>query len=151
MVTFRASNSNVMQQLAAPGGVVDRAMRNAAQQLVNQAKRNLSTGATKAVDTGRLRASIGYDIRIRPGKLVARVGTDVSYAAFVHEGTPRGNPGGIIRPRRAKVLRFPPSGGIPQSRVSGDGFVYARQVRGMKPRPFLTEALKTIRPHHFRV
>lgn len=39
----------------------------------------------KAVDTGRLRASLAYEIR--PSELVVRIGTNVKYAIFVFLGT----------------------------------------------------------------
>jgi hypothetical protein len=60
----------------------------------------------------------------------------VRYARWVHNGTgiygPRHRP---IKPKRAKALRFK------GRRFGKSGWVYARQVKGMKPNPFLEDAL----------
>lgn len=39
------------------------------------------------VDRGRLRSSITHELAVEGGELVARVGTNVEYAMYVHEGT----------------------------------------------------------------
>ena len=41
------------------------------------------------VDTGRLRSSIGTSFKSTSDNFVARIGTDVNYATFVHFGTRR--------------------------------------------------------------
>lgn len=88
------------------------------------------------VDKGRLRASITWELVVggQQWPLVARVGTNVEYARYVHDGTgiygPRGAP---IRPVRAQWLVFTPRG--------SNSPVFARQVRGVRGRPFLTDAL----------
>ena len=51
------------------------------QKIVAYAKRNCP------VDTGRLRASITYEIVRYEGKWILRVGTNVNYAPFVEYGT----------------------------------------------------------------
>lgn len=87
------------------------------------------------VDTGRLRASIQSTMPQQVGNLVVSyVYTDVNYAGFVMSGT------GIYGPHRtpivpvtSPVLVFTPKG--------ASGPVFARSVRGMRPRPFLTDAL----------
>lgn len=104
-----------------------------------QAKRNLGgQDGPKRVDTGRLRASINTQMIRRNGQPVVVVGTNVFYARFVHDGTgiygPRHR---MIRPVRAKRLRFKPHG-------SGR-YVYARAVRGMAPNHFLANALRAAR------
>jgi hypothetical protein len=103
------------------------------------AKRNLGgVGGPKRVDTGRLRASITTQLVTRDSLPVVLVGTNVRYARYVHEGTgiygPRGRP---IRPRRRKFLRFRPRG--------RGRYVYARQVKGMRPNHYLTNALPAAR------
>lgn len=84
------------------------------------------------VDHGRLRSSITTQfVGIGTG-VVVRVGSDVSYALAVHNGTGIYGPKGVvIRPRHAKVLRFETKTGV----------AYARYVRGVAGRPFLTDAL----------
>lgn len=59
----------------------------------SQARRNL-TARRPGVDTGRLRASVAVSETTSAGVPVVRVGTNVEYAIYVHEGTRymRGNP-----------------------------------------------------------
>lgn len=93
------------------------------------------------VDTGRLRASIRMDpprlFSLRPS---VRVGSDVFYAPYVNDGTrPH-----VIRPKRARALRF----------VVGGQVVFARVVQhpGTKANPFLTRALREVaRPRGYDV
>lgn len=95
------------------------------------------------VDTGRLRASIRIESRrTLTLRSVYTVGSDVSYASMVHDGTRPHQ----IRPRSAKALRF---------RVGGR-IVFARVVNhpGTKARPFLDDALKQVaaaRGYSFRI
>ena len=102
------------------------------------AKRNLSGyGGPKRIDTGRLRASITTQVLTRNGEPAVIVGTNVNYARFVHDGTgiygPHGRP---IRPRHAKVLRW---------RGRTGRIMFARSVKGMRPNPFLRNALHAAR------
>lgn len=89
-------------------------------------------------DHGRLRGSITHRV-VRSSDPAGNpvpaveVGTDVSYAAYVHRGTgiygPYHTP---IRPVHAQLLRW----------VDRRGTVmYARTVRGQRANPFLKEAL----------
>jgi hypothetical protein len=68
------------------------------------------------------------------GAPVARVGTIVHYARFVHDGTgiygPKHAP---IRPKKSRWLVFTPKG--------QKSPVFARSVRGMPGTPFLRDAL----------
>lgn len=95
-----------------------------------------TAGHPKRVDTGRLRSSVQVQLRALAGSPVVRVGTNVRYARWVHDGTgiygPRHRP---IKPKRAKALRFK------GRRFGKSGWVYARQVKGMKSNPFLEDAL----------
>lgn len=113
-------------------GPIVRDLERRATAVVNGAKRRCP------VNTGRLRASITKEVIIDSNSPVARVGTNVEYAIFVHNGTgiygPRGTP---IVPRVSRFLVFTPRG-------SSDK-VFARQVRGIRPRPFLKEALEDAR------
>lgn len=89
------------------------------------------------VDTGRLRSSVHTELRTISGHVIARVGTDVSYARAVHGGTgiygPRHTP---IRPVHSDVLIWRPRGG---ARI-----IVARQVRGQPGTKFLADALKDV-------
>lgn len=99
----------------------------------NKAKRNLQN-APKRVDTGRLRSDIHIQMLTIRGYPAGRVGFNVFYGVFVHDGTgiygPRGRP---IRPVRARVLAFKPKG--------SSKTIYRPEVSGMKPNPFLKNAL----------
>ncbi|MFG2225389.1 HK97 gp10 family phage protein [Streptomyces sp. NPDC048644] len=90
------------------------------------------------VDDGQLRASIRSETRQRGSEVVGEVWSSLEYAAYVHEGTgiygPTGRP---IRPVRARVLSWQPQGG---------GRVFAREVRGQRPQPFLADALAEVSP-----
>lgn len=129
----------LLRVLASPRGPVVRDLLRRGLAVESAAKRNLSgAGGPKRVDTGRLRASIATVVVQRDGAPAVLVGTSVRYARWVHDGTgiygPRRTP---IRPRRAKFLRFRPKG--------SSRYVYARSVRGMKPNPFLRNALPAAR------
>ena len=70
----------------------------------------------------------------RGGLPGVRIGTNVEYAIFVHEGTGIYGPKGVpIRPSRAKALVFTPYGAVKP--------VFAKQVKGMPANPFLVNAL----------
>lgn len=128
----RLNKKELERLLTSPAGPVVRELHRRAALVEAEAKRLLTVQG--AVDTGRLRSSITRELVRVNGKLVIRVGTNVHYARYVEEGTgiygPRKRP---IRPVRAKVLAFVPKG---QTRV-----VFAKQVRGMRARPYLVPAL----------
>lgn len=90
------------------------------------------------VRRGRLRSSIRSSVTSFPTGPVGRVETHVTYAWYIMKGTgiygPRHAP---IYPKRAKFLKFKPKG--------KNKFVYARSVKGIKPNPFLENALQDIR------
>jgi hypothetical protein len=109
----------------------------------SRAKRNLAGGGgrPKRIDTGHLRASIGTNLLVRPDGLAVRVGTGVHYALWVHDGTGLYGPKHtVIRPKHGKVLVY-------RSLIYGAkkgkyaGKVVVTYVRGMKPNPFLKDAL----------
>lgn len=85
---------------------------------------------------GWLRDHIVKRLMLQGDTLLVRVGADVPYAKFHHEGWPGGV---IIRPRRAKVLAFwwPKAGAV----------VYAKQVRqgSFEGNPFLVKALDVLK------
>lgn len=99
------------------------------------------------VDQGRLRASISTELAFDDGELVVRVGTNVDYAIYVHNGTgiygPEKRP---IVPVRAKALRWAQRNNSGRGRRryrngSTDGYVYSKRSKGTRGRPFLTKAL----------
>ena len=102
-------------------------LREASRQVVARAK------VLAPVRTGRLRSSIRAEQpRIFSLRGSVKVGSDLEYAAMVNDGTrPH-----IIRPRRARALRF----------VVGGRVVYAKFVRhpGTRARPFLDRALQEV-------
>lgn len=126
--------------LTSDQGPVARDMLRRGLRVETRAKQNLAgRGGPRRIDTGRLRASVTTTlVRARGGAPAVRVGSDVDYAILVHNGTgvfgPSGSP---IRPRSARFLVFVPRGGSQK--------VFARQVRGMEPNPFLLNALAAAR------
>lgn len=75
----------------------------------------MDLSANRLVNQGLLRNSIESETFVRGNDVVARVGTNVDYAKFVHEGTT-----GPIVPRRARALRFR-SGGVQIIRAQVQG------------------------------
>lgn len=119
-----------------------------AQDLIRRGQRVLNRArANCPVDTGRLRASLTMELMHDHRGLFVRVGSNLDYLMFVHEGTGIYGPTGApIRPRNARFLRWPATNnsGSGNRRYVGGAtarYVYARQVRGVKGRPFLAEAL----------
>lgn len=109
----------------------------------SQARRNLGgSGGSgpKRIDTGLLRASVSTQLGYRATELAIRVGTNVYYARWVHDGTgiygPRGMP---IRPRTAPFLVF-------RWKKMNNKLMVVKSVKGMKPNPFLKDALKAAGP-----
>lgn len=116
-------------------GASRRELEIVSRQVMNRAK------ILAPVDTGRLRASIRIESR-RTFSLrsVYTIGSDVSYAPMVHDGTPPH----VIRPKRAYTLS---RGRKPALRFTvGGRVVYARVVNhpGTKARPFLDDAVRQI-------
>jgi hypothetical protein len=98
------------------------------------------------VDQGRLRQSITVEVRAEGGTIVGRVGTNVKYAMWVHEGTGIYAGRGYITPKSAKALRWPVKNQSGQGRRrfragKTANYAYAKRVKGMKGRPFLRDAL----------
>lgn len=139
---FNTLQLNFMTQ--SPQGGVAKDMLKRGARVQTRARRNLggSTGSgPRRINTGHLRASISLQLEIKPAWVTVRVGTGVSYARYVHDGTgiygPKRTP---IRPVQAKALVF-------RSKIYGAkkgkfaGKVVVKSVKGMKPNPFLKNAL----------
>lgn len=113
---------------------VPQAVWRAAGKVRDRAKQNI-TDANR-IDTGAMRnALVGKRLSGRPG-VWYEVGSPVPYAIYQHEGVQ-----GPIYPRRARVLRFKPSG--------SSTFIFRPHVSGFAGEPFLTDALKTLTINDF--
>lgn len=127
-VRFELDTRALRTLLKSPTGPVIAELNNRGRRVQNGAKRRVR------VDTGRLRSSIVVTNGTLDDLPAVFIGTNVKYAEYVHQGTgiygPRRAP---IRPKNSKFLVFKPRG----SRVT----VFARQVRGVRPNPFLRDAL----------
>lgn len=123
---MKLDQSEVYAMLHGPGGAVARDILRRAKRVEGRAKR------LAPVDTGRLRSSISTEMVSRDTP-TARVGTNVKYAPYVHNGTGIYGPrGAVIRSVQASVLVFTPRGG---------STVFTRFSRGQRPQPFLQNAL----------
>lgn len=137
-ITQRLDRAAIARILTSPRGPVARDLLVRGIRVQSQARRNLAGMAgsgPRRIHTGRLRSSIA--VRLLSGPIV-RIGSNVHYALYVHEGTgvhgPKHRP---IRPRTKRYLRFKPYG--------SKEFVFARQVAGMKPNKYLLRALPAAR------
>lgn len=124
---IRVNEAAIQKMLKNPKGQVAKGILKIGKRVERKAKR------LTPVDHGVLRNSISTELIIRRGP-VARIGTKVKYALYVHEGTgvygPRGVP---ITPKKGKVLVF-------TSRKTKQ-LVFAKSVKGMKGTPYLRNAL----------
>lgn len=131
-----------------PQGAVAKDLMKRGARVESAAKRNVSGiggSGPKRVDTGHLRSSIKHQLVFRPEGLSVRVGTNVYYARFVHDGTGIYGPKRmVIKPKRAKALVWRSQ---KYGRKSGKfaGFVVVKSVKGMRPNPFLAAALPAFR------
>lgn len=133
MANVRVSQRLAAQILAASQDPIARDMMRRGKNVESAAKRRISV-SPKRVDTGRLRASIDTVPIKRAGMPGARIGSKVKYALWVHEGTGLYGPKHArIRPKRARYLRFKPRG--------ARRFIFRKSVKGMRPNPYLRDAL----------
>lgn len=136
-VTF---NGAALKSIAVQGAQADLRVR--ANRVVNAARR------LAPVDTGRLRASITQEFSTGYGGApVVRIGSNLPYAIFVHQGTGIYGPKGQrIFPKHGKFMVWPAinNSGSGSRRYKGGRtamYVFARSTRGMPGRPFLVQAL----------
>lgn len=132
--------AEIRSLLSSPNGPVYTEIRNRANRVTNQARRNCP------VDEGRLRMSIDFEIRQDKADIVARVGTNLEYGLFVHEGTGIYAGKGYITPKRGKFLRWPVKNNTGQGRRRYKAgataqYRYAKKVKGIPGRPYLRDAL----------
>ncbi len=76
----------IRTRIAQPGGPIERDLQARALIVQANAKQRLRQ-APQRIDTGNLLNSIQIRIFYRNGMPIARIGTDVEYAIYVHEGT----------------------------------------------------------------
>ncbi len=129
--------------LKSPVGPVAKDLIKRGKRVETRAKRNLAglAGRPRRIDTGHLRASVSSQLITRTGDLAVRVGTGVSYALYVHDGTGLYGPRhALIRPKFGRALVFK-SKLYGAKKGSYAGKVVVRHVKGMKPNPFLRDAL----------
>lgn len=131
-VHHHVNSSELKILLASPSGAVAKDLLRRGKKVESKAKQNLSRNPRR-IDTGTLRSSIKTELLSLGGKPVVRVGTNLFYAIYVHDGTgiygPKGTP---IKPKQAKMLSW---------KAKTGKRVYAKQVKGMRPNPFLTDAV----------
>lgn len=137
---IKIDQSALAALMASPQGPVWIDIQRRTNRVLNQARRNAP------VDEGRLRASLAMEMRLASRSPVGRVGTNVEYALYVHEGTGVEAGKGYIVPVRKKVLAWPAknNSGAGRRRYKGGAtanYVYAKRSRGVKARPFLRDAL----------
>lgn len=118
--------------LSSPQGGVAKDLFRRGKKVEARAKKNLENDPRR-VDTGALRSNINTQLLSVGGKPAVRVGTNLYYAIFVHDGTgiygPKGTP---IVPKTKKVLAWKGKSG---------NKIFAYSVVGMKPNPFLKNAV----------
>lgn len=118
--------------LSSPSGGIAKDLFRRGVNVQNQAKKNLENDPRR-VDTGNLRSDIHVQLLSLGGKPAVRVGFNLFYGVFVHDGTgiygPRGTP---ITPRVSTYLRW---------RTKKGQWMFAKSVLGMKPNPFLKNAV----------
>ena len=131
-VKHNLNRAGISAMLSSPNGAVAKDLFRRGKKVETKAKQNLSRNPRR-IDTGLLRSSINTQLISLGGKPAVRVGTNVYYALWVHDGTgiygPRGAP---IKPKTAHALSW---------KVKGGKKVFARSVKGMQKNPFLKDAV----------
>lgn len=102
------------------------------------------------VATGKLRASGTTTTAVRGQSFIASVAFTAPYVMYVHQGTGIYAGRGMIKPKRGRFLVFTPGKAmgpaLPGARRNAGGKVFARQVRGIPPSPFLLDAARAALP-----
>jgi hypothetical protein len=111
--------------LLAPRGGTARDMWARGQRVLAVAKRRVG------VDTGALRADLKVERLPAPLFPGVRVGSNLPHAWVHHQGR------GVVRPVRARVLRFVPKGSTKA--------VFTMHARAVGPNPYLRDALPAAR------
>lgn len=129
-VRIDVNNRLVQQLLRSPVGPLARHMLTRGNRVRRAARRNINSR------TGNLARSLTVDVVIENGGAGVRIGSELHYARYVHDGTgvygPRGRP---IRPRRGKALKF----------AGQTGSVIVASSSGQRGTKFLLRALDAAR------
>ncbi len=141
-VQIRLDASQVKAVLSGPNGPVWNEIHTRGRRVKAVAQRLVP------VDEGRLKNSLTLEMGIVNGVPTARVGSNLDYAIYVHEGTgwwSKTSPG-YIRPTNAKALRWPQknNSGRGRRRYKGGAtaaYTFSKRSRGYPGRPYLTDAL----------
>lgn len=136
-VIINTQSAEMRKFMASPQGEPFRLLQRAVDDTMVRAPqwvRRLTTTRTGTLANSFQRTPVA----LQGSKLIGGVENTADYAMFVHDGT---SPH-VIRPRRAKVLTWFPTGGGPQ--------VFARKVNhpGTKARPFLFMAAQEVGRRH---
>lgn len=137
--------NNIIQKIikSPAGGVVKDALRRG-YRVQARARKNLGGGTgsgPRRINTGKLRASVGVDLVIGSNTVTVRVGSNLPYARWVHDGTGIYGPRRTrIKPRYARALVFK-SKAFGNTRGRWRGYVVVASVKGMRPNRFLKDAL----------
>lgn len=138
-VTHKLDPIAVRALLSGNEGPVAKTLLARGYRVESRAKQNLSGGKSgpKRINTGRLRASITTQLVRRGGYPAVRIGTNVKYAMWVHDGTGLYGPRhSYIYPKTKRYLRWKPKG--------AQKYVYAKRTKGMRGNSFLVSALESI-------
>lgn len=126
--------------LKSPSGAVAKDLIKRGIRVQTRARRNLggTTGSgPKRVDSGLLRSSIATQLGANAGGLAMRVGSNLYYSRWVHDGT------GLFGPRHARI--YPKKAKFMHWKSKGGKDVFRRSTAGMRPNPYLKAALPAYR------
>ncbi|MFE2934962.1 HK97 gp10 family phage protein [Streptomyces sp. NPDC059278] len=139
-VNITLNEPEIERLLRSPDGDVARMVRRVADRTANLAR------GMAPVDNGPLRASIRVEMRYTGRQVKAWIYTPLEYGLYVHEGTGIYGPKGqMIRPKRGQYLVFESRNA--RTTAPGRGrMVFAREVRGVRPRRYLLNALRQASP-----
>ena len=139
-VTHKLSAAETRKLLTSPQGGTIKDMLRRGKRVESAAKKNLGN-SPRRINTGHLRGDIKTTLVMTGGIPAVRVGTHLSYAMFVHEGTGLYGPlHKLIVPKTKKALRW--------RAVKGGGkggYIFSKSSRGMRRNQFLKNALSAAR------
>lgn len=130
VVRIDINGSKLNRLLRSPSGPVAKEMLRRGEKVRVAARRRINSR------TGALARSIDVSIVIANGGAGCRIGTDLYYAKFVHDGT------GIYGPSRQRIT---PRSGKALVFESGAGRTFAASSRGQRGTHFLRNALRAAR------
>ncbi|MGW7504391.1 HK97 gp10 family phage protein [Streptomyces albidoflavus] len=130
-ITFDWDEGAITRLLSSESGLVHRKIREVTENVADRCR------VLAPNRDGRLRGSIKTAVRSSGDQVVGHVYSDLDYSLYVQRGTglygPMGQP---IRPRRGAFLVF----------EAGGQTVFAREVRGTPPNPFMLDGLRAGSP-----